>query len=451
MFVSQRYKILKALNEKGREKKYLVFDDEEKQRRVIKEVKKDAAGNMGILQSIGHAGLPKVYDVFYNSDDTCIVTEYIEGENLYEYIQNRGVMSWWDALDVFIRISYIIRYLHCLKPDRMIHGSVHPENIIFKDGNIYLVDYGISDEKNTAYMAPELLAGLDTSKESDIYALGMVLNYMVYGKDKRMLYSKENENDLNRLIRRCTALNMKNRICDVNMVLNEAERIKKRLELDKKGEIITKVTTLAGPLDCAYLLADSYSRKFSKKVLLIDTDILHASFTADKKNLNPDLQTLLEKDEVCDSLHSVAENKGLYIIPCALEIEGYENVIYSKLEILLSKLTDDFPVIFIHCTDFIYDSLFMNCILMSDHVLFCLDNVLKDLKLFNQIATYLCNKHGTDPDRYNYCIYENRDEKIHINGVDCHICGRFIGTIRSRRRFADKDCEKILSVLYGKD
>jgi hypothetical protein len=301
-------------------------------------------------------------------------------------------------------------------------------------------------------VAPELLIGLNKSKDSDIYALGMVLNYMVYGKDKKIFYTEKTENDLYRLIRRCTALNIKNRIRDVNMVLSEAERMKKRLELNKKGEIITKVITLTGSLDCAYMLADVYSKKHNKKVLLIDTDILHPSFDTDGKNMNPDLQTLMEKDDICELLQSETANKALYIIPCALTIEGYENVVYSKLELLLSKLTVDFPVIFIHCIDFIYDVLFLNCILMSDHVLFCLNDVLKDLKLFNEIASYLCNKHGTDPDRYSYCIYESRNEKMHIDGINDHICGKFLGTVRNKKKsHADQDCEKILSVLFRKE
>ena len=41
----------------------------------------------------------------------------------------------------------MIKFLHEIKPEPIIHNNIHHDNVILIDEEVYLIDYGIKDEK----------------------------------------------------------------------------------------------------------------------------------------------------------------------------------------------------------------------------------------------------------------------------------------------------------------
>lgn len=199
-----KYRILDTLGEGGEGCVYLAEDKSLFRKVALKrirqsekteeEIRREAA----FLRDLRHSMLPVVYELFYE-DDWYLAMEYIEGESLHRYIENRGRVKevrgclWADAL------LDVLCYLHTRKPP-VIYRDLKPDNImVCRDGTLKLVDFGGAALKNygerreermaatAGYAAPEQWPGKGQNpradERSDIYAFGKILYYMVTGAD----------------------------------------------------------------------------------------------------------------------------------------------------------------------------------------------------------------------------------------------------------------------------
>jgi serine/threonine protein kinase len=82
--------------------------------------------------------------------------------------------------------------LHKLNPP-IIHRDIKPENIIYHNNKVTLLDFGIArflDSKKSkdtlilgsvGYAAPEQFGFQQSNPQTDIYALGKLMNYLLNG------------------------------------------------------------------------------------------------------------------------------------------------------------------------------------------------------------------------------------------------------------------------------
>jgi eukaryotic-like serine/threonine-protein kinase len=96
------------------------------------------------------------------------------------------------AVEVTRQILAAVHYLH---DNDIVHGDLHPGNVLLTDADrpvVKLADFGISQELHGrgfarpdivhhAIMAPELINAGYTSRQSDIYQVGLLLYWMVVG------------------------------------------------------------------------------------------------------------------------------------------------------------------------------------------------------------------------------------------------------------------------------
>ncbi len=137
----------------------------------------------------------KIYSLERWNSVYFLVMEFIEGENLKNYIKKRGKLSWKEFKPFFYEILSGVKSLH---KKNIIHRDLKPSNILItKDKKIKIIDFGLSkdidDTTETSsigeitgtpdYITPELVKGTKVGYYSDIYQLGMIL-YSVLSNER---------------------------------------------------------------------------------------------------------------------------------------------------------------------------------------------------------------------------------------------------------------------------
>lgn len=141
---------------------------------------------------LSHPNIVAVYDVNHANDADYIVMELIDGLTLKQYMQQRGTMSWREALHFATQIAKALEHAHSRG---IVHRDIKPHNImILKDGSVKVADFGIArlnSAQNTLtrealgsvhYISPEQAKGAQVDARSDLYSLGVVMYEMLTGK-----------------------------------------------------------------------------------------------------------------------------------------------------------------------------------------------------------------------------------------------------------------------------
>jgi serine/threonine protein kinase len=159
------------------------------------------------LASLSHPGIPKIYAFFEEAGRHYIVMEYIEGDNLAQYVTRvdeagRPLSSRRLAPEQVLRyatqVAQVLEYL-AGQPRPVIHQDVKPSNLILERSLdfVRLVDFGTAsaDGVPTAgdpesvygtigYASPEQCQGHPEPK-SDVYALGATIYHLLTDDDPR--------------------------------------------------------------------------------------------------------------------------------------------------------------------------------------------------------------------------------------------------------------------------
>lgn len=141
-----------------------------------------------------HANIVSVYDVGEDKGLHYITMQYVDGISLSSYIQQKGKLDLYDALDILDKIA---RGLSCAESNNIVHRDIKPGNILLtKDGGTKIVDFGLSKNVSGAtmlteagmlmgtphYMSPEQCSGDVVDHRTDIYSLGATAYYMLSGE-----------------------------------------------------------------------------------------------------------------------------------------------------------------------------------------------------------------------------------------------------------------------------
>jgi serine/threonine-protein kinase len=97
------------------------------------------------LAQLSHPSIPAIYDVQFSPETSefRIIFEWVDGRNLREHLQERGVLDLNDARQNFALICSALTHAHT---KGIIHRDIKPANVIFSEaaGTCYLVDFGIA-------------------------------------------------------------------------------------------------------------------------------------------------------------------------------------------------------------------------------------------------------------------------------------------------------------------
>ena len=141
---------------------------------------------------LSHPNIVSVYDVSHSDNIDYIVMELIEGITLKQYMEQKGMLNWREALHFATQICKALEHAHSRG---IIHRDIKPHNImILKDGSVKVADFGIarvSSAQNTLtrealgsvhYISPEQARGAQVDCRADLYALGVVMYEMLTGR-----------------------------------------------------------------------------------------------------------------------------------------------------------------------------------------------------------------------------------------------------------------------------
>jgi serine/threonine protein kinase len=226
LLLQGRYRVLRVLDSGGFGKTYEVKEGStSKVLKVLMNTSPKAIElfqrEAQVLSQLDHPGIPKVeysgYFVFHPRDREpvhCLVMEKIDGDNLLNYIRQRGRPIDDDlARHWLLELVTILQQVH----DRdILHRDIKPQNVILKpDGSLALIDFGAVRDGGETEVATRAARGTGTevathakggtsisssgytpieqingqsTKHSDFFALGRTFIYLLTGKEPMSMY-----------------------------------------------------------------------------------------------------------------------------------------------------------------------------------------------------------------------------------------------------------------------
>lgn len=194
------YEIVSMIGKGGMSAVYLARHKRLQTRWAVKVIQKqqgarfDFLAESNILKRLQHPMLPRIVDIFENSEQVLIVEDFVEGITLEQLLKQQGRVDETTGLQWFRALCDVLGYLHGQRPP-IIYRDAKPSNIMLQpDGSLKLIDFGIAreykQESNAdttyigtkGYAAPEQFGTAQTDARTDIYALGVTMYHLLTGK-----------------------------------------------------------------------------------------------------------------------------------------------------------------------------------------------------------------------------------------------------------------------------
>ena len=199
--ITQDYEFIKEIGSGAFSKVYKARHKTTKVLRCVKKLsKKDLTEEeklklveeVSIQRNLDHPNIVKVLEFYQNEKYFFIVTEFLEGGELFDRIMECQSFSEEMAANVMEQILSAVLYLH---KHGFIHRDLKPENIIFetKDpkSKIKVIDFGTSCQYEQGsklkkklgtpyYIAPEVLKRYYDEK-CDVWSMGVIMYILLCG------------------------------------------------------------------------------------------------------------------------------------------------------------------------------------------------------------------------------------------------------------------------------
>jgi len=190
-----------------------------------------------ILARLDHAGIVKLYDCFVEDYRGYLVLEYAHGRSLKELVQAEGAQNEKFVRHIATQLCAVLTYLHDFYPP-IVHRDLTPDNIMLDgDSRVKVVDFNVARQLENAsgatvvgkhaYIPPEQFRGRP-SIQSDIYALGATLFYLLTGEEPEPLsqsWPTKVTPALAELVARATALELSQRYDSAGELLQDLLRL----------------------------------------------------------------------------------------------------------------------------------------------------------------------------------------------------------------------------------
>jgi serine/threonine protein kinase len=203
-----------------------IYVDDRARAKALGRFERDAK----LLASLKHPLIVRLDDFFVENNRAYLALEYIPGLTLKEKIEADGPLEEGEVKRLALMMADILEYLHERTPP-VEHRDFTPDNLILtNDGKVKLIDFDVALEQSSfsqtnativgkqAYIPLEQFRG-KPCPQSDLYALGATLSYLLTGEEPPALQSSspkqlkpEVSEEFDQIIARATALEISERI-----------------------------------------------------------------------------------------------------------------------------------------------------------------------------------------------------------------------------------------------
>ena len=138
------------------------------------------------VSQLRHPNILRVFDFHHDQDLNFISMEYVEGESLDTFIEDRDRISYTEAISLLLPVVDALVYAHSLE---IVHGRIKTSNILIQQDNIpKLTDFGFA---GISYHHDDIIyeAGLqhfgqgNTTFSDDIRSLGILIYELLTGQN----------------------------------------------------------------------------------------------------------------------------------------------------------------------------------------------------------------------------------------------------------------------------
>jgi len=181
-----------------KDKKLLVMKEIDMQRMDSKE-RKNAEVEAHVLSSLKHPYIVKYSESFVHDQVLCILMDYCEGGDLWQYIaqrrRNRSTIGEPQVVRWFTQMCLALKHMH---DKNVLHRDIKTQNVFIAKresrseggnnlGSVKIADFGIAKvlDSHTAlartqvgtpyYLSPEICSKQPYAQPSDVWALGCVI------------------------------------------------------------------------------------------------------------------------------------------------------------------------------------------------------------------------------------------------------------------------------------
>jgi tetratricopeptide (TPR) repeat protein len=140
------------------------------------------------LAAVQHPNIVHVYGIDRHDGRVGYWTDFVRGKTLSFLVSAQGPFGYREAALIGLDVAKALSAVHRAG---LLHRDIKAENVMREEGGrILLMDFGLSTlpqlqtgvAGTPTYMGPELFSGSPASVASDIYAVGVLLFYLVTGQ-----------------------------------------------------------------------------------------------------------------------------------------------------------------------------------------------------------------------------------------------------------------------------
>lgn len=190
---------------------------------------------------MSHTKYPRIYGIYGAEPqedlfgaNKIIIEEYLHGTTIAERLEETGIFSEKETIELILQLCRILMDLHGCRP-AIVHRDIKPSNVLIsRDGTLKLLDFNAAKAENVmqsrdtvligtaGYAAPEQYGFSASSPQTDLYAVGVLMNVMLTGK---LPTEKLAGGKLKSVIKCCLEVNPKDRYEDVKKLYAALKRI----------------------------------------------------------------------------------------------------------------------------------------------------------------------------------------------------------------------------------
>jgi serine/threonine protein kinase len=174
-------------------------------------------------------------------DVPVVVMEYINGQNLADFLKQAHRVSEEQAIHFVRQLCYALQYAHARG---ILHLDIKPSNILIQpDGQLKLTDFACTLHGTMGYRSPEQVQRVvQLNAPADIFAAGKVLYALLTGKlpiedplDEEDLAFRQIIPSLRTVIRKATAPETKDRYQSAEEMLEALQRVRLPIWVEMSG------------------------------------------------------------------------------------------------------------------------------------------------------------------------------------------------------------------------